>query len=136
MPTFSPTIAFVATGGSFSWRRPSASHADAPPGQRRAERSVQLCRGVSLERTPTDIDWRGTGQYNSPSPPSPLRCRSMIDHAPPPVPFGQMAAVAVDVERVGAAITFDASERQATVTASVEFAVGATSGCPVLDLRQ
>ncbi len=42
----------------------------------------------------------------------------------------------VDVEAVGAEMTFDVVARRATVRAIVDFAMGAHDGCPVLDLRQ
>jgi hypothetical protein len=44
--------------------------------------------------------------------------------------------VAVDVERVAANLTFDVGAQQATVSATVDFSVGATDGYPALDLRQ
>ena len=60
----------------------------------------------------------------------------MIDPTPPPAWPGPRQAVAVDLERVAATLTFDVAARQATATATVDFTLGADPGRPALDLRQ
>jgi hypothetical protein len=50
--------------------------------------------------------------------------------------LGTQTAVAIDIERVQAALTFDAAARQAWAEAAVDFVVGPDEGSPVLDLRQ
>ena len=59
MPTFSPTIALVGTArlSLLVEEAPMASHADAPPGPDPSGALVQLCHGVSAQRTPADVDW-------------------------------------------------------------------------------
>ena len=60
----------------------------------------------------------------------------MADPAPPPVRLGDRAVVAVDVRTVSAAIVFRPEQRQARVSARVDFTLGPDDGCPALDLRQ
>ena len=60
----------------------------------------------------------------------------MIDPTPPPARPGPRQAVAVDLERMAATLTFDVAARQATATATVDFTLGADAGRPALDLRQ
>src|SRR5712692_2429768 len=140
MPTFSPTIAFVATAGSFfSNGGPAASHAHAPPGQiPSGALSSVVPRGFQTSDT-RGRRLAGSGSIshrNCPVPNGPVTVRRMVDHAPPPVPLGGNTAVPIDIEAVNAQIAFDPLNRRASAAASVVFTVGADAGCPVLDLRQ
>jgi len=63
----------------------------------------------------------------TPGPPTP----------PPPVRLDDgRTAVPIDIDRVEASVTFDLVEKEASVSAAVDFVIDGPDGCPVFDLRQ
>jgi hypothetical protein len=59
-----------------------------------------------------------------------------FEHAPPPTTVDGLLAVPIDVTSVTATLTFDAANRTASGTATMDFVVGPTAGCGIFDLRQ
>src|SRR6202011_4819382 len=67
----------------------SASHADAPPGQNPSGALVRLGRGVSVRRTPADIDLQDSGVYPSCRPVRPSgQSIGPSGYSPPVIDFG------------------------------------------------
>lgn len=56
--------------------------------------------------------------------------------APPAKVVDGLTAVPIDIQELAATVRFDLATRQAQVTATVQFEVGPTAGCPIFDLRQ
>ena len=59
-----------------------------------------------------------------------------FDLAPPPVTVAGTTAVPIDISAITARLSFDGASGTAAGDATLQFVVGPTTGCPILDLRQ